>query len=337
MSSWGCWLGLPLLLTAVAGGLGGPGSRETAPHRVKRGFTYPGTLWCGAGSNAESYEQLGTRGLGEGGRARPGGASSSPALLLPGEYEETDRCCREHDQCQHVIDPFAVGYGHHNFRWHTVSHCDCDTRLKECLRQAKDAASRAVGQAFFNVIQAPCFELAYEEGCVERYWYGWCKSYGRVPRAVLRDPILYEFGGELLHAPSPTSPPAGRPSQHAPAGPRARNDEAAKKGRKKKRKKRKRKRKRGSAPTRGPGPRLAMELESRTPAAPHWGGHAAASFNDVLHHEPKAEEPTEVRTAGRPKRGRRKGHGRTEGHGRKAEPPRRTGGRSASGQRPAPA
>lgn len=39
------------------------GARETGSagglRRAKRGFTYPGTLWCGAGNIAESYEQLG--------------------------------------------------------------------------------------------------------------------------------------------------------------------------------------------------------------------------------------------------------------------------------------
>ncbi|KAG6921338.1 phospholipase A2 group III, partial [Chelydra serpentina] len=74
-----------------------------ARRRAKRGFTYPGTLWCGAGSNADSYEQL-------------------------GEHRGTDKCCREHDHCQHVIHPFTYQYGYRNLRWHTVSHCACDRR-----------------------------------------------------------------------------------------------------------------------------------------------------------------------------------------------------------------
>lgn len=46
-------------------------------------------------------------------------------------------------------------------------------RLKECLRRVNDTASRVVGQAFFNVIQVPCFEFTYREECVEPYLYVW--------------------------------------------------------------------------------------------------------------------------------------------------------------------
>lgn len=46
-------------------------------------------------------------------------------------------------------------------------------RLKECLQQVNDTASRVVGQAFFNVIRVPCFEFAYKEECVEPYLYVW--------------------------------------------------------------------------------------------------------------------------------------------------------------------
>ncbi|XP_028662418.2 uncharacterized protein proca1 [Erpetoichthys calabaricus] len=150
--------------------------------RSKRGFTYPGTLWCGVGNNADTYDHL-------------------------GDFAETDKCCREHDHCKFVIHPFTSKYGYRNFRWHTVCHCDCDNALKECLRNVNDTSSRVIGQAFFNVIEVPCFELRYEEQCVERFWYGWCKTYGMVPVAEIKESIPYDFGGvsvidELTIAPS---------------------------------------------------------------------------------------------------------------------------------------
>ncbi|NXV99212.1 PA23 Phospholipase, partial [Fregetta grallaria] len=93
-------------------------------------------------------------------------ALPEPCAFSAGEHRDTDRCCRDHDHCQHVIHPFTARYGYRNLRWHTISHCDCDRRLKECLRRVNDTASRVVGQAFFNVIQVPCFEFAYKEECV---------------------------------------------------------------------------------------------------------------------------------------------------------------------------
>lgn len=143
-----------------------PGKRL---HRTKRGFTYPGTLWCGAGNNAEHYDDL-------------------------GEFAETDKCCRVHDHCQHTIQPFTSDYGYRNYRWYMICHCDCDNALKECLREVNDTASRVVGQAFFNVIEVPCFVFRYEEQCVERVWYGWCNKYDLVAVAELKSSVPYDFG-----------------------------------------------------------------------------------------------------------------------------------------------
>ncbi|XP_054650282.1 uncharacterized protein proca1 [Dunckerocampus dactyliophorus] len=154
--------------------LGSVGEDERGPSEVlrrsKRGFTYPGTLWCGAGNMADHYEQL-------------------------GEFEETDSCCRTHDHCPHVIHAFSTKYGYTNFKWHSICHCDCDEALKDCLRRVNDTSSRVVGQAFFNVIGAPCFELAYEEQCAERHWYGLCKRYEKLPIAVVKEAVPYDYGG----------------------------------------------------------------------------------------------------------------------------------------------
>ncbi|XP_074535901.1 uncharacterized protein proca1 [Halichoeres trimaculatus] len=138
--------------------------------RSKRGFTYPGTLWCGAGNMADNYDQL-------------------------GEFAETDSCCRVHDHCPHVIHAFSSNYGYTNFKWHSICHCDCDNALKACLRKVNDTSSRVVGQAFFNVIGVPCFEFAFEEQCAERHWYGMCKRYQKFPIAVLKEAVPYDFGG----------------------------------------------------------------------------------------------------------------------------------------------
>ncbi|XP_054901248.1 uncharacterized protein proca1 [Poeciliopsis prolifica] len=148
----------------------GEDEQEKGLRRSKRGFTYPGTLWCGAGNMAESYDQL-------------------------GDFAETDSCCRTHDHCPHVIHAFSSNYGYTNFKWHSICHCDCDEELKACLRQVNDTSSRVVGQAFFNVIGVPCFDFAYEEQCAERHWYGLCKRYDRFPVAVLREPVPYDYGG----------------------------------------------------------------------------------------------------------------------------------------------
>uniref|UniRef100_A0A4W4E787 Phospholipase A2-like central domain-containing protein n=1 Tax=Electrophorus electricus TaxID=8005 RepID=A0A4W4E787_ELEEL len=106
------------------------------------GSPIPVLSWCGAGNIADSYEAAG--------------------------FAETDECCRAHDYCPDVIHAFSFKYGYVNLKWHSVSHCDCDN----CLRKVNDTSSRVVGQAFFNVIEVPCFEFSFEEQCVERYWYG---------------------------------------------------------------------------------------------------------------------------------------------------------------------
>lgn len=175
-----------------------PEVQDKTLRRSKRGFTYPGTLWCGAGNMADDYEQL-------------------------GQFAETDSCCRIHDHCPHVIHAFSSNYGYTNFKWHSICHCDCDNALKACLRKVNDTSSRVVGQAFFNVIGVPCFDLAYEEQCAERHWYGMCKRYEKFPIAVLREAVPYDFGGISVIDQLTMAPPHTRDSKNSKGDGKAEN------------------------------------------------------------------------------------------------------------------
>lgn len=50
-------------------------------------------------------------------------------LLPAGVFQGPDLCCREHDRCPHNVSPFQYNYGIRNYRFHTISHCNCDARL----------------------------------------------------------------------------------------------------------------------------------------------------------------------------------------------------------------
>ncbi|XP_029915108.1 group 3 secretory phospholipase A2-like [Myripristis murdjan] len=108
-----------------------------------------------------------------------------------GMFESADRCCREHDQCMHVIPAFTVNYGVFNSNFFTVSHCDCDRRFRECLFGVNDTISSMVGYSFFNILRIPCFELIRQRRCVKMYWWGMCKVAKKAPYAVFKNPFSY--------------------------------------------------------------------------------------------------------------------------------------------------
>ncbi|XP_031705215.1 uncharacterized protein LOC116384546 isoform X2 [Anarrhichthys ocellatus] len=134
--------------------------------RRKRAWIFPGTLWCGTGSKAAGYEQLGM-------------------------FESADTCCREHDHCLHVILSFTVNYGVFNSNFFSVSHCDCDQRFRQCLLGVNDTISSMVGYSFFNILQVPCFRLKQQMRCTEMYWWGTCKVAKKAPFAVFQNPLPY--------------------------------------------------------------------------------------------------------------------------------------------------
>ncbi|GIX80781.1 group 3 secretory phospholipase A2 [Caerostris darwini] len=148
--------------------------REMALHnhhhglqRLKRDlFLYPGTNWCGSGSNARKFNELGYNAA-------------------------ADRCCRDHDHCPYTIEGFTRKFNFFNFRFHTISHCDCDERFRACLKLSSTAAGNMVGKLFFNVVQTKCFLFKHVKKCGKRSWWGKCLKYEKEKSAFLRDALKY--------------------------------------------------------------------------------------------------------------------------------------------------
>ncbi|KAI4882315.1 hypothetical protein NFI96_002579 [Prochilodus magdalenae] len=115
--------------------------------RSKRAWMIPGTLWCGAGNKALNFSDLGM-------------------------FEETDKCCREHDHCKDIIESFGFNFGVFNTNIFTLSHCDCDTKFRSCLHKVNNTMSNMVGYGYFNVLKMRCFEFSQRMECGERTWWG---------------------------------------------------------------------------------------------------------------------------------------------------------------------
>ncbi|XP_049662337.1 group 3 secretory phospholipase A2 isoform X2 [Accipiter gentilis] len=161
--------------------------------RRRRGWTLPGTLWCGAGDSAGNASELGL-------------------------FRGPDRCCREHDRCSAQIAALQFNYGIRNYRLHTVSHCDCDARFRQCLLALNDTISNIIGVTFFNLLEVPCFVLEESEECVQWHWWGGCERYGVVPLARMVQQSQYHYSLPAEEPHSPAVQPSGKGRKPSRAG-----------------------------------------------------------------------------------------------------------------------
>uniref|UniRef100_A0A672U0G5 phospholipase A2 n=1 Tax=Strigops habroptila TaxID=2489341 RepID=A0A672U0G5_STRHB len=159
--------------------------RSQPPRRRRRGWTLTGTLWCGAGDSAGNDSDLGV-------------------------FRGPDRCCREHDQCSAQIMALQFNYGIRNYRLHTVFHCDCDARFRQCLLALNDTISNIIGVTFFNLLEVPCFVLEKSEECVQWHWWGGCERYGVVPLARMVQQRQYHYSLPTEGTGSPAVQPPGK-------------------------------------------------------------------------------------------------------------------------------
>ena len=103
-----------------------------------------GTKWCGDGDIAQSRQDLGL-------------------------FSRTDSCCRAHDGCPEGIPVDSEKYGLVNTGLFTRSHCDCDKKFYDCLKDAKSVVASKIGFTFFTILGPQCFRNDYPVVACEKW------------------------------------------------------------------------------------------------------------------------------------------------------------------------
>jgi len=153
-------------------------------------IVYPGTKWCGPGDDSEDYGDL-------------------------GPLENTDKCCRAHDNCPVHILPFTTKYHYFNYRPWTITHCTCDEHLFDCLKDvgrevpAEKKDSNIVGDAFFREVNPPCFRIERNKYCAKRHWSQlWCEKWAWADKVATIRSFLENQWPKVNHTDEiPNKPP----------------------------------------------------------------------------------------------------------------------------------
>ncbi|XP_015123165.1 phospholipase A2 isoform X2 [Diachasma alloeum] len=117
-------------------------SKETRKERLN--LIYPGTKWCGSGNVAENSEDL-------------------------GHFPVTDACCRDHDQCDDVIEAMGTRHNITNSAFYTRVECSCDEKFYDCLHHSDDKIAPQIGTFYFSLLNTQCFRRDYPIISCKRY------------------------------------------------------------------------------------------------------------------------------------------------------------------------
>lgn len=82
-----------------------------------------------------------------------------------GSHRDIDMCCRTHDYCPKYILSGECIRGTCNNSKYVRSHCDCDLKFQQCLRDLKNPVANLIGSIFFNMMQLVCYKE--KNGCEE--------------------------------------------------------------------------------------------------------------------------------------------------------------------------
>ncbi|XP_036012545.1 group 3 secretory phospholipase A2 isoform X8 [Mus musculus] len=114
------------------------GAPDREHRRRRRGWTIPGTLWCGVGNSAENASELGAH--------------------------RVCRSLRHLDQCEHQIKPQETKFHLLNSAQMPLFHCDCTRRLARFLRLHSPPAGT---DKVWDLLGTTCFKLAPQLDCAE--------------------------------------------------------------------------------------------------------------------------------------------------------------------------
>lgn len=113
-----------------------------------------GTKWCGSGDVAKDKNDI-------------------------GYFYLTDNCCREHDLCDHVLEPGDEKFGLKNSGKFTRLHCDCDDKFYKCLKGVNTLISKQIGIFYFNVLSHQCFKEEFPVVSCDSKVKGRCVKYAK--------------------------------------------------------------------------------------------------------------------------------------------------------------
>nr|ATU82928.1 secreted PLA2 protein [Pristhesancus plagipennis] len=109
-----------------------PNFKQSNLNRASNPLVLEGTYWCGAGDTALNYFDLGP------------------------DYK-VDKCCRSHDLCPKKVRSRTTDYSVENTSpIVTMSHCDCDNALYNCLKDTRNSIADVMGKIYFNILRPKC-------------------------------------------------------------------------------------------------------------------------------------------------------------------------------------
>lgn len=76
-------------------------------------------------------------------------------------FLRTENCCKQHEACVLTMDGKGSKYELVNEGLLPRYHCECETKFRQCLKEAKNALANKLGFTYFTFFGPQCFRAEY--------------------------------------------------------------------------------------------------------------------------------------------------------------------------------